>query len=107
MTRSSVKALHEKVTSLLSMCDLDTPLNGFLLHSGTLCTGSTLMMTHNGVGKMSKRRFKMIAKMTKRRPQRMVKERKKEAKPGEPASRPEPLQRQPDGSCCCYSRVPL
>ena len=37
MTRSRVKALHEKVTSLLSMCDLDTPLNGLLLHSGTLC----------------------------------------------------------------------
>ena len=37
MTRSRVKALHEKVTSLLSMCDLDTPLNGLLLHAGTLC----------------------------------------------------------------------
>ena len=33
MTRSRVKALHKKVTSLLSMCDLDTPLNGLLLHS--------------------------------------------------------------------------
>ena len=37
MTRSRVKALHEKVTSLLSMCDFDTPLNGLLLHVGTLC----------------------------------------------------------------------
>ena len=37
MTRSRVKALHEKVTSLLSMCDLDLPLNGLLLHAGTLC----------------------------------------------------------------------
>ena len=37
MTRSRVKALHDKVTSLLSMCDLDTPLKGLLLHSDTLC----------------------------------------------------------------------
>ena len=37
MTRSRVKALHGKVTSLLSMCDLDLPLNGLLLHAGTLC----------------------------------------------------------------------
>ena len=37
MTRSRVKALHEKVTSLLSMCDFDIPLNGLLLHAGTLC----------------------------------------------------------------------
>ena len=37
MTRSRVKALHENVTSLLSMCDFDTPLNGLLLHAGTLC----------------------------------------------------------------------
>ena len=37
MTRSKVKALHEKVTSLQSTCDLDTPLNGLLLHAGTLC----------------------------------------------------------------------
>ena len=37
MTRARVKALHEKVNSLLSMCDLDTPLNGLLLHSDTLC----------------------------------------------------------------------
>ena len=37
MTRSRVKALHEKVTSLLSMCDFDTPLNGLLLQSDTLC----------------------------------------------------------------------
>ena len=37
MTRSRVKALHEKVTSLLSMYDFDIPLNGLLLHAGTLC----------------------------------------------------------------------
>ena len=37
MTRARVKALHGKVNSLLSMCDLDTPLNGLLLHSDTLC----------------------------------------------------------------------
>ena len=42
-------------------------------------------MTHNGVGKMSKRRSKMMEKMTKRRLQRMVKERKKVAKSGGPA----------------------
>ena len=37
MTRARVEALHDKVNSLLSMCDLDTPLNGLLLHSDTLC----------------------------------------------------------------------
>ena len=37
MTRASVKALHDKVNSLLYVCDLDTPLNGLLLHSETLC----------------------------------------------------------------------
>ena len=37
MTRARVKALHDKVNSLLSMCDLDTPLNGLLLHTETLC----------------------------------------------------------------------
>ena len=37
MTRARVKALRDKVNSLLSMCDLDTPLNGLLLHSDTLC----------------------------------------------------------------------
>ena len=37
MTRARVKALHDKVNSLLTMCDLDTPLNGLLLHSDTLC----------------------------------------------------------------------
>ena len=37
MTRSRVKALHDKVNSLLSMCDLDTPLNGLLCHADTLC----------------------------------------------------------------------
>lgn len=37
MTRARVKTLHDKVNSLLSMCDLDTPLNGLLFHSDTLC----------------------------------------------------------------------
>ena len=37
MTRARVKYLHDKVNSLLSMCDLNTPLNGLLLHSDTLC----------------------------------------------------------------------
>ena len=37
MTRARVKAIHAKVNSLLSMCDLDIPLNGLLLHSDTLC----------------------------------------------------------------------
>ena len=42
------------------------------------------MKTHNGVEKMNK----MVEKVTKRRPQRMDKERKKEAKTGRPASSP-------------------
>jgi hypothetical protein len=37
MTRAQVKALHDKVNSILSTLDLDTPLNGLLLHSETLC----------------------------------------------------------------------
>src|SRR6185369_11795344 len=37
MTRARVKAIHAKVNSLLSMCDLDTPLNGLLFHFDTLC----------------------------------------------------------------------
>jgi len=37
MTRARVKALHDKVNSLLSVHDLDTPLNCFLPHSDTLC----------------------------------------------------------------------
>ena len=37
MTRARVKAIHAKVNSLLSMCDLDTSLDGLLLHSDTLC----------------------------------------------------------------------
>ena len=37
MTRARVKVLHDKVNSLLSMCDLDTPLIGLLLHSDNLC----------------------------------------------------------------------
>ena len=37
MIRARVKAIYAKVNSLLSMCELDTPLNGLLLHSDTLC----------------------------------------------------------------------
>ena len=37
MTRARVKALHDKVNSLLALCDLDTPLNGLLLQSDALC----------------------------------------------------------------------
>ena len=37
MTGARVEAIHAKVNSLLSMCDLDTPLNGLLLHADTLC----------------------------------------------------------------------
>ena len=37
MTRARVKALYDKVNSLLSMCDLDTPLDGLLLYTNTLC----------------------------------------------------------------------
>ena len=42
------------------------------------------MMTRNGVKEMNK----MVEKVTKRRPQRLDKERKKEAKTGRPASSP-------------------
>ena len=42
------------------------------------------MKTHNGVDKMNK----MVEKVTKRRPQRMDKKRKKEAETGWPASQP-------------------
>src|SRR3954447_8635416 len=37
MTRARVKALHDKVNSLLITLDLDTPLDGMLLTSDTLC----------------------------------------------------------------------
>ena len=37
MTRARAKALHDKVNSLLSMLDLDSTLDGMLLHSNTLC----------------------------------------------------------------------
>ncbi|KAK1628431.1 hypothetical protein QYE76_002746 [Lolium multiflorum] len=37
MTRAQVKALHDKVNSLLTSLDLDTPLDGMLPHAETLC----------------------------------------------------------------------
>src|SRR3954468_13162081 len=36
MTRARAKILQAKVNSLLSLCDFDTPLDGFLLHTHTL-----------------------------------------------------------------------
>ncbi|KAK1589609.1 hypothetical protein QYE76_018383 [Lolium multiflorum] len=38
MTRARVKALHDKVNSLLSTYAFDTPLDGLLLHANTLCS---------------------------------------------------------------------
>ena len=37
MTRARVKALHDKVNSILTTLDLDTPLDGLLLHASALC----------------------------------------------------------------------
>ena len=37
MTRARAKLLHDKVNSLLSICDFDSPLDGVLLHAPTLC----------------------------------------------------------------------
>src|SRR3954453_15641802 len=37
MTRARAKILQAKVNSLLSLCDFDTPLDGLLLHTHTLC----------------------------------------------------------------------
>src|SRR3954471_6256694 len=37
MTRALAKLLQAKVNSLLSLCDFDTPLNGLLLHTHTMC----------------------------------------------------------------------
>jgi len=37
MTRARVKALHEKVNSLLTTLDLGTPLDGMLPHADMLC----------------------------------------------------------------------
>src|SRR3954467_10747928 len=37
MTRAQAKLLQAKVNSLLSLCDFDTPLDGLLLHTHTLC----------------------------------------------------------------------
>jgi hypothetical protein len=37
MTSERAKALHDKVNSLLTMCGLDTPLDGLLLQANALC----------------------------------------------------------------------
>jgi hypothetical protein len=37
MTRARIKALHDKVNSILATLDLDTPLDGMLPHAETLC----------------------------------------------------------------------
>ncbi|KAK1617399.1 hypothetical protein QYE76_022916 [Lolium multiflorum] len=37
MTRARAKAIHDKVNSLLTSLDLDTPLDGMLPHAETLC----------------------------------------------------------------------
>ena len=37
MTRARAKAIHDKVNSLLSSCDFDTPMDGILLHQSVLC----------------------------------------------------------------------
>ena len=37
MTRARAKLLQAKVNSLFSLCDFDTPLDGLLLHTHTLC----------------------------------------------------------------------
>ena len=37
MTRARVKALHDKVNSLLTTLDLDTPLDGLLPQADMLC----------------------------------------------------------------------
>ena len=37
ITRARAKALHDKVNSLLTTLDLDTPLDGMLPHAETLC----------------------------------------------------------------------
>ena len=37
MTRSRAKAIHDKVNSFLSMCDIDPTLDGTLPHANALC----------------------------------------------------------------------
>ena len=37
MTRARAKALHDKVNSLISICDFGSTLDGILSHSDTLC----------------------------------------------------------------------
>ena len=37
MTRARARAIHDEVNSLLTTFDLNTPLDGLLLHSDTLC----------------------------------------------------------------------
>ncbi|KAK1601931.1 hypothetical protein QYE76_027036 [Lolium multiflorum] len=49
MTRARAKAIHDKVNSLLTTLDLDTPLDGMLPHAETLCV--IRYMEHQGPGK--------------------------------------------------------
>ena len=37
MTRARAKAIHDKVNSFLSMCDIDPTLDGTLPHANALC----------------------------------------------------------------------
>jgi len=37
MTRARARAIHDEVNSLLTTFDFNTPLDGLLLHSDTLC----------------------------------------------------------------------
>ena len=37
MTRARAKAIHDKVSSFLSMCDIDPTLDGTLPHANALC----------------------------------------------------------------------
>ena len=37
MTRAPAKAIHDKVNSFLSMCDLDPTMDGTLPHANALC----------------------------------------------------------------------
>ena len=61
MTRARTKALHDKVNSLLSTLELDTPLDGILPHTNVLCilsydpTGATRAERYGTGGFVKKR----------------------------------------------------
>lgn len=55
MTRARAKLLQDKVNSLLSLCDFDTPLNGLLLHANTLYI---LRYEARRIAKLSRKRNK-------------------------------------------------